>query len=595
MNNTMSSIIDNYSPRFTKKVVDGSAKEILKLAPQYLDEIFRSSIKSLSPTIPLTYVGWRRMMPDEEFVKIITSDSNKITYDIAVSDLYVIEYIFDYNGEEIRKPIYLPYCERGNLLRISNTYYNFVPILSDTVVSPTHKEVFVRLLKDKLTFSRKTVNFLVNGKLYIGQIIYTAIVKTNRMNISDNLGNVQSAVSLYMLGQYGFKEIMARYAKDLDYIVTTDNVDKLRDTYNVYESIKERPSNLKTIAYQGHDVKVLINKKTDMSKYPFLENFIFGFIYTLDLFPEHSSDFMEAYTNNNIKDEILFWRILLGRIVYRNSFSIDRIVEDMEEHFSSLQYYLDELIASKLSDNGIRVTNFFDLLIVILSNFNRWLLTCKEYNSNIGNRYIDILYYAMYDIIIGFNKTILNLNKRGSKKALGGILSKKEVVKILNDYLKTRAIFGLVKSSAMNICIQLTESTSDIMYPKVTALLDDQSRGAGVKRGKQNQFPEATKTLRGYALYIGSALFLNKKAPSPMFRSNLYMDYDLVTGRLTIPDKINESILLLDDMLKGRLENTKINVLEEDSEIEGLSEEMIDLDEDDFETDDVDVDSDLDE
>ena len=450
MNNTLSKVIDDYSPHFTKKVVDGAAKEILKTAPQYLDEIFKSSIKSLSPTIPLTYIGYRRMMPDEEFTKIITSDSNKITYDIATSDLYVIEYIFDYNGEEIRKPIYLPYCERGNILRISNTYYNFVPILSDTVISPTHKEVFVRLLKDKLTFGRKTVNFLVNGKLYIGQIIYTSIVKTNRMSIDNNLGKVPSAVSLYLLGQYGIREVMQRYAKGVDYIITTDNVDHLREKYNVYESIKERPNNLKTTAYQGHDVKFLINKKTDMSQYPFLENFIFGFIYTLDLFPEHSQDFIDTYIDKNVKDEILFWQILLGRIVYRNSFSIDRIVEDMQEHFTSLQYYLDELIAMKLSDNGIKVSNFFDLLIVILSNFNKWLLTFKEYNSNIGNRYIDILYYAMYDIIIGFNKAILNLNKRGSKKSLGGILSKKEVVKILNDYLKTRAIFGLVKSSVYN-------------------------------------------------------------------------------------------------------------------------------------------------
>lgn len=121
-----------------------------------------------------------------------------------------------------------------------------------------------------------------------------------------------------------------------------------------------------------------------------------------------------------------------------------------------------------------------------------------------------------------------------------------------------------------------------------------QSRGAGVKRGKQNQFPEATKTLRGYALYIGSALFLNKKAPSPMFRSNLFMDYDLQTGRLTIPSEINDTILLLDDMLKGRVENTKINVLAEDDEYGDITEDMLDLDEDDFEQEEDD-DSDLDD
>lgn len=121
-----------------------------------------------------------------------------------------------------------------------------------------------------------------------------------------------------------------------------------------------------------------------------------------------------------------------------------------------------------------------------------------------------------------------------------------------------------------------------------------QSRGAGVKRGKQNQFPEATKTLRGYALYIGSILFLNKKAPSPMFRSNLFMDYDLWTGRLTIPSAINETILHLDNMLKGRLENEKINVLNGDETLNELTTDMLELDEDDFEQEE-DTDADLDE
>lgn len=472
MNNVLSKIIDDYSPQFNPKVTDGSAKEILRMAPEYLDMIFRSSIKSLSPEVKLSYKGYRRMMPDEEFTKIITSDSNKIQYDIAVSDLYVVEYIFEYLGEEIRKPIYLPYCDRGNLIKISNTVYNIVPVLSDTVISPNHKEVFVRLLKDKLTFSRKDYNFIVDKRLVVGQIIYAAIVKNNKTTTEDFLGKVVSTVSLSLLGQYGVREIMKKYAKDVDYIITDQDVEHLRDKYFIYESTKEKPTNLKASTYIGHNIKFLVNRNVDMSKHTYLENFIFGFLYTLDIMPDTASEFMETYNNKNVKDEIYYWRIILGKVVYKNAYSITRIAEDMEEHYDALQGYVDNLIKTKLADNKIYVDNFFDLLIVILDNYNKWLLSYKEYNSDINNRYIDILYYAMYNIILGFNKAILNLNKRGNKK-LDGDLTSKEVKKILNNTIKARAIFELVKSSAMNICIQLTESTSDIMYPKVTALLED--------------------------------------------------------------------------------------------------------------------------
>lgn len=571
MNQVLATIIDKTSPKFNKNITNGSTKEILRIVPDYLDSIFKSSIKSISPNVPLKYVGHRRMTPEEEYSKIIANDNNKITYDIALSDLYVEEFVFDYNGEKISRPLYLPYTDKGNLIHISNTMYNIVPVLSDTVISPSHKEVFVRLLKDKLTFKRKISNFILNGETVKGQVIYTVTIKTTTMQLSDNMGKQFTSISLYLLCEYGLKEVMNHYVPGCDYIVTDENVDNLRDKYDVYESSNIKPRNLKVDGYyKGHSVKFLIKKDLKIENKTFLENFIYGLLYTFDVLPDHADDFLDVYRNNNVNDEKLHWRIILGRIAYRNSYSIDRIVEDMNEHFITLQGYLDNLIKGKLEDNGMYVDNFFDLLVVIMQNYNDWLLSSKEYNSNITNRYIDILYYVLYDIIIGFNKVVLNVNKRASKKQ--GLLSLKEVSKIISNEFKTRTIYTLTKSSSMNICMQLTDTTSDIIYPKVTAMLEDQSRGCGVRRGSQTTFPEHTKTLKGHDLYFGSLLFLNKSAPSPRFRANLYMNYNIYTGRLIIPEDINKTIDLLNIMLIGRLENENVEVLEKEGD-----EEMKDL------------------
>jgi len=86
-----------------------------------------------------------------------------------------------------------------------------------------------------------------------------------------------------------------------------------------------------------------------------------------------------------------------------------------------------------------------------------------------------------------------------------------------------------------------------------------QSQGDGVKVGRKSQFPESTRTLRGHDLWLGSLLFLSKTAPSPRFRANLFMDYDLHTGKLKIDDKMKDTIKLLDSMLLGKAkENKKI-------------------------------------
>ena len=471
MNSVLAGVIDQHCPKFNTNVTNGSAKEILKVVPEFLDDIFSSSIKSLSPTVDLKYQGFRRLTPREEFGKLVANETNKVTYDIAISDIYMVEYVFSYQGETIKRQLYLPYADTGNIIKISNTAYSIVPVLSDTVVSPSFNEVFVRLLKDKLSFRSLTRNFVFNNERIPAQVIHTKIVKTGSMELTDNIGRPVTPVSLYLLGEYGLYKTMSMYFKTNEIKILTGNVDELRDTYNIYESTKIRPRNLKDNGYIGHDLKICVHKSVKITT--FLDNFVYGIIYVFDILPEHTNDLLYILNNDSASkhdDEILYWRILLGRIAYTNTYSVDRIVDDMTEHFNMLQGYMDNLIRKKLRENNIRVTTFFDLLAVILDNYNVWLLNSKEYNSDTNNRYIDILYYILYDIIVGFNKVILNINKRASKKA---IIRLKEINKLFFIELSPKKIFGLVKSKSQSLALQLCDVTSDIRYTKMTAMLED--------------------------------------------------------------------------------------------------------------------------
>ena len=119
------------------------------------------------------------MLGIEEFKNIILNDNGKTVYDIAISDVYPVEYVFRFNGEEIRKPIYLLYCDNGNLLKISNTVYSITPVLSETVISPSNIKIFVRLLKAKIDVNGKMKNFLFNGTKVSGIVLYAAILGIN--------------------------------------------------------------------------------------------------------------------------------------------------------------------------------------------------------------------------------------------------------------------------------------------------------------------------------------------------------------------------------------------------------------------------------
>ena len=96
-----------------------------------------------------------------------------------------------------------------------------------------------------------------------------------------------------------------------------------------------------------------------------------------------------------------------------------------------------------------------------------------------------------------------------------------------------------------------------------------QSRGSGVRRNSKAQFPLSTRTLKGHDCALGSTYFLNKSAPPPRLRANLYLQYNVNTGRINIPPEIESIVEKLDLMLSGRLENENVEIFD----IEDLSDE----------------------
>jgi len=63
--------------------------------------------------------------------------------------------------------------------------------------------------------------------------------------------------------------------------------------------------------------------------------------------------------------------------------------------------------------------------------------------------------------------------------------------------------------------------------------------------------PASTKVLKGGDLGFGSLLFLRKALPSPRFKLNMFVDYDVATGRIRYTEEMKETLKLLGDMLQG--------------------------------------------
>lgn len=561
MNSLLRETVDASVPKFNKNVVEGIVKPVFETLPAYLDKIFRSAMKSLHEDIKLEYLGYSYVDPEEDFFSNFVNNSSKKSFDLARSDVYPIKFRFNYDGVEFDRTILLPYGRPGNLMMLAGTKYVIIPVLSDTVISPDTKQIFVRLLKDKLIFKQHELNFIVNGETTRGLLIWAEVMKNS--DKSGELGRPLSCISLYLLGKYGWRGVMKRYLKmdlkgklkreirDDDVIITTEDLPKLKETYDVYESTKVKPSKIKvTGEYVGHDIKVYVNKELPVT--PFIKSFIFGMLYSLEVLPEEAPELMNLIESGDVENEIFKWKIILGRIAYKGNYSTKKVGDDITEHFRSVENYVDDMTKLQLRDIGVYIEDFFDLLYYILSKYSEWTLSSKTYNSDIRNRYIDLKYYICYNIFLGFHKVILDLNKLKQKP--NKVIREKEVLKIFKDNFEKNTIFGIVKSKQGNFNIQPPDYSGDNMYFKCTALLEDQSRGDGVAKPKKARLPESSKYLHGSTVFVGSFLFITKNTPCGDYRANVFLDFSVGSGRINITNHMLEVINTLDAKLQGKKE-----------------------------------------
>ena len=556
MNVVMAELLEKETYRFNSEIVNGFATKEIRTAPEYIDAIIRSSMRSATPL--LEYHGYRILSPKEEYESLFTTGNNMINYDFAKSDLYNIELMLSYNNVRLKKRhLSLPFLDDGGLMDISDTTYHIIPVLSDTVISPNDKEVFVRLLRDKLTFKRLNYNIIYNGKSISGDIIHSTIYRTTGRTFKDDLGSIVTPIALYMLADMGYEDTFLKYTGIRPFITYEKDMSSYMGTHHIFESTRIKPSKLKNNNYVGHHVKILI--PNDVILTPLMTNLISGLIYTLDVNTKNSVEMVDCINSGNKSKETMFWKIMLGNIIFKNNYSADRVYADMLDHFVSLRSYIDDLIKEKLAEVSTHIENFSDLLAVILGQFSFWLLNHKTHSNNIFNRYLDVMYYILFDIILGINKTIFDISRKSYKK----ILNDKEVARTLNSSLSKKKIYSIVKSSSVNITLLLLDYSGDCKYPKVTSVLELQERGKNVTKSKSAVFPKATRHIVGSDCFQGTMYGLNKKAPTPKIKINPFMTIDPITKRpLPTKDQM-EVIEVLDRSFSGKLGiNSKIYEIE---------------------------------
>jgi len=518
----MAELMAKHTPKMNEAVMNGLATLLMKGAEEYIDAVFRGVNKSLKPH-GLEYMGYERCTPEEEFAETTKVRNNKRIFDLARTDIYMVRYKFEFNGKPIPdRFIYLPFVDEGGIMHISGSMYHLSPVLSDKVISPDTHTIFVRLLRDKVTFRRCYHSMVINGVRDTTQVCWSQIYRkqSDKRKIPATT-KALTTISHYLFAKYGFSDTFQRYAGFVPLIgegtfsAETHPPEQWILCESTSTSTNVKPRTYIGEFYQPTKIQLAIPREHWT---PMMQGLVAGFFYVVDHFPDRlKAEHLESQA---------LWMILLGHIVFSGHFGENKLFTNIQEHFASLDDCVDKIIAEKLAEIGYNIDNFYDLMAMIVGTWNDLVGTNERSNLSMYGKNLEILYYALYPITSDIFLVNFKLNKFASKKTL----TENDVIETFNRNLKARAIFELASDS---IVAESVSYSGDHKYPKITSRLASQENWQGQGGGRRKRLvigPD--QHLDTSQIEVGSVLFLSKSNPSPATRINPFVHVDLNTGTI---------------------------------------------------------------
>lgn len=508
-------LVDGDTPPLERDLADGLAVKHMQYVENYVDQVFRSASKGFPEGFE--YVRCRRCTVHEELAQVTKKKGTRAEVDVARSDIYMMQYLFSYKGVMLEpRYLYLPFVSAAGCIMLGGSRFTISPILSDRVISIGESNIFVRLLRDRLTLEREAHQYKIDGRSETVQVVWALIYHRNA-NQRKMIRNIKANTSLmhYLLCKYGFAEVFARFGNCRP-VVGGPEINPTTyppEEWHICASSRVKPKGVGKTFWQPSNIHVAVRRE-DFT--PMVRNMLGGFFYIVDHFPQQVLP--ESIGQSG---ETRMWMVLMGILLFSSTAHHGRLYADVQDHINSLDEYLDTLVMQSLADINIHVTDIYQLFALMIQNFNDWLLAG---NSNIASMYgkqFSILYFVCFDI----TKAIFNLYfklKSASKKELGP----REINLIMNSTLKTKLVFSMTKA-AKHPEISTISSPGDNKAFKITSMLVPQSSSSRTGSQKDRAaIADPTKFLHASIAEVGSYSNLPKSEPSGRSRLSLHVKRD---------------------------------------------------------------------
>lgn len=521
-------LMSDHTPHVNPDIVNGLAVKHMPHLEGYIDNVIRGVSKHFPDSFK--YMGCARCSPLEEYRVLIKSDNQKNEnqrkeFDVSRTDFYMMKYFFSFEGVELKpKYVRMPFVSSAGSIVISGTRWTITPVLYDKVISINTTDIFIRVLRDKLTFNRTQHNIIINDKRDTIQVVWGNIyhMRAELKKQYIKTTNAQSTIMHYLFCKYGFSQTFEIFAKCKP-VVGNEEINTF--TYPPSEWVICR-STQDGVKIPGRELAIpstlrVAIKISDFT--PKVKSMVGGFFYIVDHFP--------TFLPKEFLDKPRQWVILMGHILFSGTMSFGVLYDDVSEHIQSLDQYLDEISKNQLAEIGYRCEDIYSLLYLIVSNFDEWIVTSSQKVCSMYDKELNILYFISEEFIKAIHSMHYDLRK-ASKKTL----TLNSVMKILTKTIKQGVFFKIVKKNA---AASVVSYSGDNKFFKITCMLSSQSN-ANPQTGKKskNQIGDPAKRLHVSVAEVGGFGNLPKNEPSGRARINPHLKVDERQTVLRDPEKL---------------------------------------------------------
>lgn len=518
--------IKDTTPPLNRILAEGLATHQMTFAERYIDEVFKSAAKDFPAG--LTYAGCQRCTPEEEYTEAIKHNTkrgggvkrSKKTYETARSDIYLMKYFFKFNGELLDpRYIYLPFVSQAGSIYISGSRFTISPVIQDRVFSIGANHIFVRFVRDKITFERTLCAYMADGIRETEQMVHSRIHKEKSVQPTVR---AHSSMVHYLFCKYGFTEAFKRFtgaepivAESFDEAMYPRNMWIICSTiYNV-PGMKPRGYGRSSSKeyYESTPLKIAVRRDQYT---PMVKAMIAAFFYVVDHFPQQMKP--------EYVDSTLQWQVLMGHILFSGGIGAGKLLEKMQSHIHSLDEYVDTIVRANMAESGVHVGNLYEFFAIIIEKYNDWLLEGSNKINSMYDKELVTVYYALMDItkaIFTFYYKINATAARPNKE-----LTKKDIVNTMNTMMTARRIFDLRKDHGE---VSSNSYSGDNMAFKITSILVPQSsatrRGMG-KSSDRGSIGDPSKKFHVSVAEIGSYSGMAKSDPSGHSKLNHHTQID---------------------------------------------------------------------